>query len=115
MLCGKAKATGSFIVVQGNALAVQIEVAEVEMRIRISLPCSTVEPFGGFLVVLGDTFTRGVTDTEVDLRSVMSPIGSLCIPSDGLGMVKRRSLSHRETSTKGKLCVCISILCALFE
>ena len=85
------------------------------MRIGIPLPCSAVEPFGGFLVVLGDTFTRGVTDTEVDLRTVMSLIGSLYIPPNGLGMVKGRPLTYRETSGKGKLCVRISILCTLFE
>ena len=87
MLCGKTKAAGGFIVVQGNALAVQVEIAEVEMRIGIPLPGRAVEPFGGIIVVLSNALAHCIAHAEVNLRTDIPLNGGFSIPSNGLGLV----------------------------
>lgn len=84
---GETKALGGSVIVQGNSLAVQIEIAEVELGIAISLPGRAVEPFGSLTVVPSNALARGIAHPKVDLSADMPLIGGFSIPSHGFGLV----------------------------
>ena len=107
---GETKALGGSVIIQGNALAVQIEIAEVELGVAISLPGRTVEPFCGFSIVLGNALARGIAHPKVDLSADMPLIGGFSIPSHGFGLVKRKAIPCCEAATDAKLGICVSTI-----